>query len=509
MSTTNKWTLLVKKKPTKAEKKQVRELAEKKEIEQYRARRATKDQYLDVYARAYPNGFPENYREEFEHKPFPYDKLPKVLKYYIFEKIVKMYKVPVYNTYKIEQICKRWYYWIQNINVQVNLWPPTNFHATQCLVNEMKCRPTKATVAKFVLVAPPPSDEDPSPSTYTSFFLHRFKFETWTNMPIPTIEDMKNHFMNFGSIMSETMDRGEATIKFMYGLLMDYREKTSDWAPFQLNEIEPECVRSLCQSVSDGKVSEEFAMWCIEQDWFPKTTYVVSDMLHFKFSARNISKVLNMMLNIPTNRKRFLGGSRRKITFITFLADESLDDEFNYYVFEHVFHTFMELFSINNIGSLPTGYFEIYKDCLRIAHPHLIKLQLKAVLDIAPLKYYRTFEDIFYSLRERISISTIYCPSWYKSKYQFRMYNEEIYIAEQRAQRKAFLEWKAPINNRKKERLMNIRSQKVYDSWMYDNLNDSSDENDYYDRDYECERDLDDPECLDAYDTEPEDLLED
>lgn len=336
MSSLNRWTVLTKKKKTKSEKHQEKELAEKKEIEEYRRYRATKSEYDGVWPSTYENNFPENYRMEFEHKPFRYDKLPKDLKFHIFKLIVKMYDIVHRRVYMFEKISLRWYYWIRNINIQVDLWAPADFHAVSDMLERMACPATKATVSKLVLSTiekdlPPTPGQDESMIAYTGLFLRKFRSETWKNLPVPTVEDMKNMDTDFGRIMSDAIGQSEATVKFIYDLLIDFKTKIDEnLVPFPLNEVEHYCVEDLCKSYAKGIVSENFALWCIEQNWFPITTNIVSAMINAKFSSHAINKVLTMVLNSPAHRKRFQDRSHRKITLVSYLANGSTDEEFKY-----------------------------------------------------------------------------------------------------------------------------------------------------------------------------------
>lgn len=180
--------------------------------------------------------------------------------------------------------------------------------------------------------------------------------------------------------------------------------------------------------------------------------------------------------------------------------------------------------SKTNINQFEPGYLDLYKRCLRLAHPNIIKEEFDGVIGMTHRNVHSVFEEIFYSLRDRIPINKIYCNPDYKSKYPFRIYDSTIDRAEKEAQFEAFFAWKAPVNNRKRERLMRRREANADERSMYDcsDLH-YDDDDDFYDDEYESMlsqnykmrefseedyyngRDLDDPEILDCYETEDED----
>lgn len=234
------------------------------------------------------NGFPPDYRKKFMKKaPFDFPKLSRDLQLLIFKHMVHLFKDPLYNLGKVSNT---WYYIFNNVNYQARFWGKMSYARTISLLKNLKCPPNEYALSVMSFEEPP---EEPArygadvlhyDNSYANTWLMHYTPITWKNLPLPNPKSIKIY--QFREYMRLAFLRGEeATSRVCEYIVqaLDRRRTT------ELGVLDYYGVNTFFEAYDKKLLSETFAVWCLNQDWFPKNSEVVTGMVLRGFSSDNIN----------------------------------------------------------------------------------------------------------------------------------------------------------------------------------------------------------------------------
>lgn len=338
------------------------------------------------------NGFPSNYRKKYMKKaPFDFPSLSRDLQLLIFKHMVHLFKDCLYDLGKVSNT---WYYIFNNVNYQARFWGKMTYERTTCLLRNLNCPPNNYTLSVMVFEQPP---ENPTKcnlhmhtgvsvyyeNSYANIWLMHYTPVTWKNlpMPVPKLIDI-NQFHNY---MRMAFLRGEEVVKSIYRVISQEADRRVAPSIYAFRHLDHDGVAKFLQAYDKKLLSETFATWCLNQNWFTKSPTIVIEMITRKFSLQNVNDYISKhIVSDRIYRNRHMKLILSLMTSILLNSDPKISENLEYYIEQYrniltaasssvVNHEFLNVLDHVNKSKLPSITFDTY------VASDLIKYRLKQI----------------------------------------------------------------------------------------------------------------------------------
>lgn len=333
------------------------------------------------------NGFPPDYRKKFMKKaPFDFPKLSRDLQLLIFKHMVHLFKDPLY---KLGKVSNTWYYIFNNVNYQARFWGKMSYDRTISLLKNLKCPPNEYALSMMSFEQPP---EDPAQynvrmyngvslhydNSYANIWLMHYTPITWKNLPLPNPELIQIH--RFRDYMRLAFLRGEEVVKSIYQVMSQEANKRVAPSIYAFRHLDHNGVTKFFQAYDKKLLSETVATWCLNQDWFPKSSTFVIEMITRKFSLQNVNDYMSKhIVSDKIYRNRHMKLMLSFMTSILLNSDPNISENLEYYIEQYrniltaasssvVNHEFLNVLDHVNKSKLPSITFGTYVTSYIIKH---------------------------------------------------------------------------------------------------------------------------------------------